>query len=802
MKLSAVFLCCWFYIGGVCLPLLAQESTDGNWKASWNISWIVAPDTSATQSPLPIFRKRFIMTKPVLKAQVSVTALGSYRLSINGSRVGRDILTPEWTDYRKRIVYQVYDVTALLVKGENVLGALLGPGWYGSPLGSELARYVFGPPPLRLALELRVTYKDGTTFSVRSDSTWVTKPGPITSSDIYHGERYDARRELKGWDTPGFAPRASSNAWVPVRVMPPVDITLTRQNSPTIQVTDTLIPVSRTSPKQGTYVYDLGQNIAGWARLKVSGPRGTVVTLRFAEVLDSTGNVYRVNLGRAEATDTYILKGDSIEIFEPHFTYHGFRYVEVTGYPTAPSGVPPQDAILGVVFHTKLPVTGRFISSDSVLNRLWRNIMWGQRANMMSVPTDCPQRAERLGWMGDAQMFWRTASYNMNILAFSRKWLVDIRDAQMADGCYTNVAPAFARSERCGTFGWSDAGIILPWILYRHYGDTSIVRDHWDSMERYMKFVLDSNPDFLGTKPVKRQRYGDWLPAGNPYGTSLTSRELIATAFWAYDARLMAEMAQLLGRQADAVRYRMLQDSVRVAFVKAYVSSDGSVGKPFTMKQTMRPGAKDFVADGVTQTSLLLALHFGLVPDSLRDSTFKRLIEDIEAHDWHLTTGFIGTPYMLPILSEYGRDDIAYRLLFQESHPSWMYMVQKGATTVWEWWDADRPNEHNRESSFNHYALGSVAEWLYRYMAGIDTDPSGPGFKKIIIRPRPNARLTHVRGEYDSVYGTIISDWTLKDGMFTLTATLPSNTTGTIILPNGKKHEVGTGVHRFTEKIF
>lgn len=753
----------------------------------WPAAWISAPNTDI---PLPLFRRGFTVDKPVVNATVRATALGSYRLSINGVRVGQDILTPDWTDYSKRVTYQTYDVTTLVTHGENVIGALLGNGWYGGPIGLEHANFPVGQAPIRLSLEMRVTYKDGTESLVRSDETWKTSSGPIVRSEIYDGETYDARRELPGWNRPGF----DDKEWRPVRLLPPVTISVMEQQSPTIQATDTLVPKSRISPATGVYIYDLGQNMVGWARLKVRGSAGTTVKLRFAEVLDSTGkNISVLNLRRARSTDIYTLKGDGDEIYEPHFTYHGFRYVEVTGYPTGPSGTPPEDAIRGIVFHTAALFTGRLTTSDSTINQLWSNIMWGQRGNLHSVPTDCPQRDERLGWMADAQVFWRTASYNMDMRSFTRKWMTDVRDGQTEAGCYPNYAPFLPRAKQsdCGAPAWADAGIIVPWVAYHHYGDTAIVNENWAAMERYMGFIRDSNPSFIVTRPADRRQFGDWVPAGSLSSQSLTEPTLIATAYWAYDAQLMAEMARGTGRAAEALRYSALADSIRAKFIAAYVRPDGAVGKLFTTKEG--------VSSDVTQTSLALALYFNLVPDTIKPKTVARLVKEIESNNWHLTTGFLGTPILLPVLSDNGRDDVAYKLLFQESYPSWFYMIRNGATTMWERWNGDQiSNVPGAMNSFNHYAFGAVGEWLYRYMIGIDTDSSDLGFKKIVIRPRPNARLTHARGEYDSAYGTIVSNWTLKNGVFTLTAVLPHNTSGTIVLPNGERHNVGAGEHTYT----
>jgi alpha-L-rhamnosidase len=743
------------------------------WRATWIAASEAPLDTVAPEHPEssdaagrpPLLRRSFTLPDTPVRARVYATALGAYELRVNG--VGwQGALRPGWTDYRLRVTYQAYDVTPALRRGENVLGVLLGAGWYAGRMGYSSRRYAYGPPPVRLLLELHVTYADGREDVIASDTTWRTAPSPVLVSEIYDGETYDARLEQPGWNEPGF----DASGWRPVVVASAPAAALQSQAVPQIEATDALDPLDRWSPAPGVWVFDLGQNIAGWARLAVQGPRGTRVRMRFAEILGPDGRtISQVNLRSAKATDTYVLSGTGLEVFQPHFTYHGFRYVEVTGYP----GVPDPHAVEGIVVHTDLPETGQLVTSDAALNRLWENILWTQRANLYSVPTDCPQRDERMGWMGDAQVFWRTASYNMDMEAFGEKWLADVRDAQTSAGCFPNYAPDFIRDRPCGAPGWADAGVVIPWALWKHYGDLRVLADHWDAMERYLAFIRDSNPDFLWRRG-KEVQFGDWLPAGSTRSWGETNTDLISTAFWAHDAALMAGMARALGKDSSAAAYDRLFGAVRAAFDSAFVLPDGRVGAPFVNPDSVRTT--------YTQTAYVLALAFGLLPDSLRAPAAQHLVDDIAAHDWHLTTGFLGSAYVLPVLSDAGRDSVAFRLLLQRSYPSWLYEVAQGATTVWERWNGDHGDPGM--NSYSHYAFGTVGEWLYRYLAGTDEAPGSVGFARIEIRPRWAAPLDSVRAVYRSPRGAIASAWRrLKSGAVEVTVTIPANTTGRVVLP-------------------
>ncbi len=753
------------------------------WRAAWIAADSAALDTvvpagappdTASAGRVPYLRRGFTLRGAPVRARIYATALGSYRLTINGRPAGPGVLVPDWTDYRHRLTYQTYDVTRLLTPGANAIGVLLGAGWYASRMGFTSTRWAYGGPPVRLLLELVVTYPDGREQIVASDTSWRTAPSPIRYSEIYDGEWYDARLAQPGWDRAGF----DDHGWRAAIAAPPppAGMVLQSQDIPPIERTARIRPVRRWSPAPGTWVFDLGQNIAGWARLVVGGPgghgarRGDTVRMRFAEILGPDGkNISQVNLRSAKATDTYVLAGRGLETFEPHFTYHGFRYVEVTGYP----GTPGLAAVTGIVAHTALPETGSFVSGDAALNRLWENILWTQRNNLYSVPTDCPQRDERLGWMGDAQVFWRTASYDMDMAAFGEKWLADVRDGQDADGCFPNFAPNFLGVLTCGAPGWADAGVIIPWTAWKQYGDTRVLARGWPAMERYMAFIADSNPGYLWTRG-KQVQFGDWLPAGSTQSWGQTNTDLISTAYWAYDAALMARMAGALGADTAAARYHRLFERVRAAFDSAWVRPDGRVVAPFTNPDSVKTTA--------TQTGYVLALAFGLVPDSLRAAAARHLVEDVAAHGWHLTTGFLGSAYVLPVLSEAGEDSVAFRLLLQTSYPSWLYEVEHGATTMWERWNGDHGDPSM--NSYDHYAFGAVGQWLYGWLAGIAEAPGSAGFRRIVIRPRWGASLDSVRAVYRSVRGPITSAWRRRaDGTVAVTVTIPANTTGTVVLP-------------------
>jgi alpha-L-rhamnosidase len=730
---------------------VAAAFDDASWTAAAVVAGVgQAPlGTPWPAQPVNLLRRNFDVAKTVRSARIYSTALGSYQLYLNGERVGHDVLAPGWTDYRKRIVYQVYDVTSQVKQGANAIGAILGGGWYADGLGWLQTRYNFGPPPVRLMVQLEIEYSDGTRDSVISDESWKAAESPILASEIYNGESYDARREQSGWDQASF----SDGRWGAVAAVAEPPAPVVAQDFQPIRINETLKPKTVTNPKPGVYIFDLGQNMVGWARLRVAGKAGMKVQMRFGEVLKPNGELYTENLRTAEATDTYTLRGKGTESFEPHFTFHGFRYVELTGFP----GTPTADAIEGVVFYTDAPFTIKFKTANATVNQLWSNILWGQRGNFLSVPTDCPQRDERLGWMGDAEVFWRTASFDANLAAFSHKFTTDIRDAQNSNGAFADVSPRVG-DVTDSVAGWADAGVIIPWSAYLQFRDRRILEENWAAMEKWMEHIAGSNPNYLWLKE-RGNDYGDWLAIG-----STTSKDLIATAFWAYDASLMMRMAEVLDRPQDQQKYRETFEKIRTAFNQEYVKPDGTIGTG-------------------SQTTYVLALHMNLISQAERAIAVEKLVADIKAHDWHLTTGFLGTPYLMIELSNSGHSDVAYKLLLQTTYPSWGYMIDHGATTMWERWNGDQMMGDPSMNSYNHYAYGAVAEWLYRYAAGIDESAEDPGFHRIVLHPQFDAALGETSATYDSSYGAITSNWKVDEKNISWDVVIPPNTTSLLYLP-------------------
>jgi alpha-L-rhamnosidase len=712
-----------------------------------------APDRITSGTAL--FRKQFTAEKKVTTARLYVTALGSYQAFVNGRPVGQSRLAPGFTDYRKRVLYQTYDVTPLIASGKNVIAAVLGPGWHGSPLLWSGARQFPGPDTVRAQLEL--TFSDGTRQSVATDSTWETGPSPILSSEIYGGEAYDARLEDPGWKT--LSSKKASDWSHAIADSEPAALLVTAQPDLPVHLEQEIAPIAVKlvgSGKTKDAVFDMGQNMVGVATLHVRGPRGTTVKLRFAERLNADGTVYTENLRNADATDHYTLSGHGDETWAPAFTFHGFRYVQVSGYP----GKISLSALRGEVLNS-LPASPsiRFESSSAILNKMSELGLWGQRGNFFSIPTDCPQRDERMGWMGDAGAFWRTGAYNFDIDAFTHKFMRDVTDGQTADGAFPNIAPNLLQGlgHDPGAPGWGDAGVLVPYATWLQYGDLALLQRNWPAMERWMDFILRTNPDYLRKNDLG-PNYADWL-APDPH----TPSDLVATAYWSLIAREMQTMAVALGRTPDSEKYENLVSHIQDAYQHAYVHADGSVA-------------------GNTQTSYVLTLAMKLAPKELETSMTDRLVRDIKAHQTHLTTGFLGTPFLLSVLQEHGRTDIAYDLLLTSTYPSWGYMVDKGATTWWERWNGDTGDP--AMNSYNHYAFGSVMAWVYRSVAGIDADPADPGFHHVVIHPHIAPGLTHVHAEYDSAYGTIKTDWTSNpDGHRDFLVTVPANSTATVFLP-------------------
>ena len=751
-----------------------RYGTDGSWTAadvaagaaSAPVQMAAAgsylEDSGPTAHGGTVLEKAFAAGVRVRSARLYVTALGSYRATLNGKQVGDAVLTPDFTDYRKRVTYQTYDVTSMIAKGGNTLNVLLGAGWYGSGL-TWAGTYAFGTAPPSVLAQLVIETVDGRRTSIVTDGSWHSAPSPILNSEIYAGETYDGRLESR-------APAAKVWSAAVERSSPAAAVTA--QLDLPVHRTDHIPAVKVTMLPDGDAVFDMGQNIVGWARLQVSGARGQTVRMRFAERLSPDGSVYTENLRSAEATDTYILHGGGKETFEPAFTFHGFRYVQVSGYP----GRPELGAIEGEVINS-LPDTpaAKLVTASDLVNRMWTAGLWGQRGNFVSIPTDCPQRDERLGWMGDAGVFWRTGAYNFDIASFTHKFLADVNDAQTAEGAFTDVSPnVLEGNETIGAPGWGDAGVIVPFTAWMQYGDRAAIDTSWTAMERWMAFIERANPDHLRRKELG-PNYGDWLAPDEK-----TPKDLAATAYWALIAQMMEKMARATGRAAEARRYADLHASIRDAYRKAYVGGDGAV-------------------QGGTQTAYLLTLYVHLAPAEMESRIADRLVADIDAHGGHLTTGFLGTPFLLTVLDEQGRIETAYRLLLNDTYPSWGYMIAKGATTWWERWNGDTGDPSM--NSYNHYAFGSVMAWVYRRVAGIDTAEDGTGFHRLVIAPERSRLMGSASAEYESVYGRIATRWKDDGKVFTLDVTIPANVRATVTVPAAEGSELYEGGRKMSSEV-
>ena len=741
-------------------------------QSDWSAQWIGGESVGTPDRGVaaPCLRKSFTLEKSAGSARAYVSALGIYALTINGRRVGEDVFAPGWTDYRHRVPYRTYDVGPLLREGENVVGAVLGDGWYCGHLGPK-PRQQYGERPW-LLLQLEVGSR-----RVVSDASWKVADGPVLENDLLMGEQYDAQRETPGWDSPGF----DESAWKSVRLLETPQAALWAHPGPPVRATQELAAKSVTrSPGGGNrFIVDFGQNLVGRTRLTVRGEAGRTVRLRFAEVLSRDGAIYTDNLRGARQTDEYTLRGGGeIETYEPRFTFHGFRYAEVSD---CPGGVAP-DTLTAVVLGSDIEQTGTFRCSDPLVNRLQENIDWGQRGNFLEVPTDCPQRDERMGWTGDAQVFIATACLNRGVADFFTKWLTDLTDAQNADGSYPGIAPdtmaigkdQWGNGGRDGGPAWADAGIICPWTLYRRYGDRRILERHYPSMRRYLEYLKAACPDGLSSD----RGYGDWLSTD-----AATPKPLIGTAFYAHVADLMARVADVLGKPADAAAYREVRATAREAFVNHFLTSDGVVA-------------------GGTQTADLLALHFDLLPEARRRAVAEHLVADVRSRGTHLSTGFVGTPYMNPTLTATGHAGVAFDLLMQKTFPSWLYPVTQGATTVWERWDGYRDDvqknggfQDQGMNSFNHYAYGAIGQWLYADVAGLGLDdgPQSAGYKKLRIAPHVGGGLTSASATLDTPHGRAESAWTVGGGTLRLTVVVPPNTTATVRLPAKSADRVAEG---------
>lgn len=801
-------------------------------RSDWQAQWIGTNLAGGVRSmvPVPYLRNNFTLEGDIASARLYITSLGVFECFINGERVGEDVFAPGWTDYNQRVQYLTYNVTDLLQSGDNAIGAILGDGWATGYLG-WIGRQNYVDRPQLLA-QLEITLSDGTTQTILSDDSWLYQFGAITHSDFIMGEAYDARKELICWNTPDAD---TSSGWMPVETFAHPDIELIAQIGTPVKAIEELVPISDPIDRGGMgrtrWLFDLGQNMVGRVRFKGSALAGTTIILRFAEILDDNGALYLTNLRSAHATDYYTFKGDGEEVWESTFTFHGFRYVEIEGY----QGEVSRDTITGVVLHSEMEQTGTFECSDPLLNQLQSNILWGQKGNFLELPTDCPQRDERLGWTGDIQVFTETAAFNMDIASFMKRWMLNLQDAQREDGAVPSVVPYVTDAASDGGPAWADAAIICPWTLYESYGDKRILADNYDAMTRFMNYLVETSPGYIRCAPDFEgwPGYGDWLSVN-----ASTPRDLIGTAFLAYDASLMARIANILDKPDEAERYQQIFKDTKQAFANRYLANSPVPLVEYTASLERRAmddadrlsrGNLQAVDYGEiqsdifntdlftpTQTAYVLALHFDLLPDDLRPIAVDELVADIERRGTHLSTGFVGSPYLNHVLSQNGRLDVAYDLLQQKEWPSWLYAVTQGATTIWERWDGwteENGFQTPEMNSFNHYAYGAIGSWMYNTIAGINSDPSQPGYKHIILRPQHGGGLDFARATLQTLYGEVVSDWKLEGDTFTYRIVIPPNTTASVNLPlagdtylngesaHGQSHELVAGIYEFTIRI-
>ena len=727
-----------------------------DWKAKW-IEQGFAEDT--IMRPSPYFRKNFVANKKIKSARLYITSHGMYEAFLNGKRVGDHFLSPGWTSYNNRLQYQVYDVSDIVQQGNNGIGVVLGSGWYRSSLAYERNKNLYGKT-LGVLAQLKINYTDGSSDVVITDESWKSNTGAISYSEIYNGEILDARNEKTGWSLASF----SDADWNGVQVKDYPKKTLVATYNEPIRKHETFKALRILTTPKGEKVIDFGQNLVGWVQVNIKGNKGDSIKISHAEVLDKEGNFYTTNLRVARQQNIYVLKGGKQEIFEPHFTFQGFRYIRLEG---STENLQPEN-FTAVALYSDMKPTGSFASSNALINQLQHNIQWGQKGNFLDVPTDCPQRDERLGWTGDAQVFARTASFNMNVKNFFSKWLKDVAVEQRADGAIYYVVPNVLGRNAAGSAGWADAITIIPWNMFLAYGDTAVLQQNYQAMKNWVGFMQKNSTNYLWNKGF---HFGDWLfyaPADDRDGlAAVTDKYLITQCFFAHSTQLLINTAKVLGNNDDIKTYTELLKNVKDAFVKEYVTPSGRL------------------VSG-TQTAYVLALNFDMLPENMRETAAKKLADNVAAYNNHLTTGFLGTPYLCHVLSRFGYDSIAYKLLLRETYPSWLYPVKMGATTIWERWDGQKPDstfQNPGMNSFNHYAYGAIGDWMYRVIAGIDTDKEVPGYKKIKIKPHIGGGLTDVAASYETDYGMVSSHWKVTSNGSRFDVEIPSNTTAVVYIP-------------------
>ncbi|MHC4215378.1 MAG: family 78 glycoside hydrolase catalytic domain [Planctomycetota bacterium] len=728
-----------------------------DWVGEW-IEPKIEEDVNSS-NPCPMMRKQFEIKGDIKSARAYVSSHGLYEMQINGAKVGDQVFTPGWTSYHNILQYQVYDVTGMLKSGTNCVGAFLGDGWYRGRLVWKKSRNFYGKK-VALIAQIEVFYQDGSSQIIGTDQSWKSSTGPILVSDIYDGELYDARLEKDGWDKPGY----DDSGWGGVTVANHSKEVLVAPAGPDVKKIEQVKAVKIFTTPAGETVVDMGQNMVGWIRLKVKGEAGTRVKLIHTEVLDAKGNFYIENLRTAKQTVEYILKGQGQEVYEPKFTFQGFRYVAVENWP----GELTLDSLTGIVIHSDIEPTGSFECSKAMLNQLQHNIWWGQKGNFLDVPTDCPQRDERLGWTGDAQVFARTACFNADVAGFFTKWLADVAADQQPSGAVPHVIPNVLslgkKKGHSASAGWADAAVVVPWTMYLCYGDKCILEQQYASMKGWVDYIASQAGDNYFWE--NEHTFGDWLAYStnkSDYPGATTAKDFIRQAYFARSTDLLVRTAKILGKKDDVKKYSQLLKKVKKLFMEEFVTPNGRLSSD-------------------TQTAYSLAIAFDLLPKKLEVKAAQRLAKDVNKFK-HLTTGFLGTPVLCHSLSENGYLDEAYMLVNRKKYPSWLYPITKGATTIWERWDGTKPNgsfQNKGMNSFNHYAYGAIGEWLYRVVAGVEIDESNPGYKHIIIQPHPGGGLTNAKARVDSMYGPVESGWKIDGKKMTLNVEIPPNTTATL----------------------
>ncbi|GAB3427363.1 alpha-L-rhamnosidase [Niabella aquatica] len=724
-------------------------------QEDWKAEWITTGGKDTLDGPSPIFRKAFQLPLGVKKARLYITAHGLYQAQINGKNVSEDYFTPGWTSYHKRLLYQTYDVSSLLKKGGNTFLVTLGDGWFrGHFYGGN--KEVYGKD-LALLAQMEMELMDGSVIEILSDGTWKYGFGPVRSSSFYNGEVFDARLNVDKWIEPGF----DDNVLNAVTVENYAKDHLTATIAPFVRKHEVFHPIRIFKTPAGETVADFGQNFAGFVQIKAKGNSGDQIRLKHAEILDKEGNFYTANLRSAKQEICYILKGGQQEVYEPHFTYQGFRYIKIEL-----EGLSMKDVELkAFALYSDLKTTGKFYTSDEELNKLQHNIVWGQKSNFLEIPIDCPQRDERLGWTGDTHAFLPAGAFNMNIAGFIGKWLKDLKADQRDDGAVPFIVPMSVNSSVdvkgswYGTSGYSDAATIIPWQMYKAYGDTMFLKDQYASMKSWVDYVQRNCKGYLWNTGF---HYGDHT-AFDP-----ADKLLVAQSFMIYSIEIFVNSARILGREKDVSVYSALLDSTKAAFIRHYIGKDGLLTSP-------------------TQGAYVLALKFNCIPDSLKERAVRLLVDDIKKKGDQLTTGFMATPHINFVLSDNGYADVAYDLLWQKSPPSWLYPLEKGATTIWELWDGVKPNGDVRDpymNSFNHFANGSIGNWMYQVIGGIRLSEGDAGYKHFVINPVPHKRLKFCNTTLETAYGTIKVYWSTNRDRISLKVTIPPNTSAEIVLPS------------------